>query len=145
MATEVQNPSDQQSLTALVSGIVSDFQDLVKQQLRLTRKEIEADLRKTREAASLFILGSIITLVGALGLCLMLAHLIHWLGLPAGGELSHVPLWAAFAIASAVFLTVGGFTILAGKKKMVAMGTPLHDTAQALKENIEWKTKASPS
>ena len=50
MATEVQNQSEQ-SVAALVGGIVGDVQDLIKQQLELTRKEIEADLRKTREAA----------------------------------------------------------------------------------------------
>jgi hypothetical protein len=145
MATEVCNPSESPTLTSLVSGIVGDIQDLVKQQLRLTRKEIEADLHKTRESASLAILGWVITLGGVLGLCLTSAHLIHWLGLPPGGDLSRVPLWASFAIASAAFLIVGGFVLMAGKKKMDAMGTPLHDTVQALKEDVEWKTKTSPS
>jgi hypothetical protein len=75
----------------------------------------------------------------------MLAHLIHWLGLPPGGDLSHVPLWAAFAIAGAVFLIAGGFLLMVGKKKMDAMGTPLHDTVQALKEDVEWKTTTNQS
>jgi len=143
MATEVPNHPEP-SVTALVSGIVNDMQDLFKQQLRLTRKEIEADLRKSKEAASLFVFGCVIALVGAFGLCLMLAHLINWLGLPAGeSERSHVPMWASYAIAAFVFLIGGGLTILAGKKRMDSMGVPLHETAQALKENIEWKTKTS--
>jgi hypothetical protein len=144
MTPEVHNPAPQ-SVTALVSGIVSDFQDLVKQQLRLTRTEIEADLRKTREAASLYVLGCVLSIAGAVGLCLMLAHLIHWLGLPPGSDLSRVPLWAGFAIASAVFLIIGGFILAAGKRKLDSAGTPLEATVQALKEDIEWKTRTNAS
>jgi len=145
MATEVQNPSESPTLTSLVSGIVHDFQDLVKQQLRLTRKEIGADFRMTREAASIAVWGCIISLAGVVGLCLTLAHLIHWLSLPPGVELAHIPLWVCFAIAAVVFLIVGGVVLRAGKKTMDAMGTPLHETVQALKEDVEWKTKTNPS
>lgn len=144
MATEVQNHSEH-SVTSLVSGIVSDMQDLFKQQLRLTRQEIEADFRKTKEAASLLVVGVITTMLGAFAACLMLAHLLHWLGAPAGDDRSSLPLWASFAVVGILFLIGGGLAIMAGKKRMDAVGIPLHETAQALKENIEWKTKASPS
>jgi len=144
MATEVQHQSEQ-SVTSLVSGIVSDIQDLVKQQLRLTRQEIETDLRKSKEPVSLLAVGWLICLVGAFAICLMLAHLFHWLGAPSGSDPSSLPLWASFAIVASLFLIVGGGLMMAGKKKLEAIGTPLHETVQALKENIEWKTKASPS
>jgi len=144
MATEVQDRSEQ-SLASLVSGIVNDFQDLVKQQLRLTRQEIEADLRKTKEAASFLALGWGLAVLAALAACLMVAHLFHWLGMPAGADPSSLPLWASFALTSALFLVAAGFAIVGGKKKIQAIGNPLHDTTQALKENLEWKTKTSPS
>ena len=139
MATEVQNYSEQ-SVTSLVSGIVNDFQDLVKQQLRLTRQEIETELRKSKEPVLLLAAGWLICHLGGFAICLMLALLLHWLGAPAGTDPSSLPLWASFALVGSLFLIVGGAMLMAGKKKMEAIGTPMHETVQALKENIEWKT-----
>jgi H+/Cl- antiporter ClcA len=144
MATEVQHYSEQ-SVTSLVSGIVSDFQDLVKQQLRMTRQEIETELRKSKESVLLLAAGWLICLLGGFALCLMLAHLLHWLGGPAGMDLSSLPLWACFALVGSLLLIGGGAMLLVGKKKMEAIGTPMHETVQALKENIEWKTNKRPS
>ncbi len=144
MATEVQNHADP-SIASLVGGIVSDVQDLVKQQLRLTRQEVETDLRKSKEPVSLLAIGFAFCLAGAFVACLMLAHLLHWLGAPAGTDPSYLPLWASYAIAGSVFLIGGGAIVFAAKKKFEAIGTPLRDTAQALKENLEWKTRTNPS
>jgi len=144
MATEVQNYSEQ-SVTSLVSGIVSDFQDLVKQQMRLTRQEIEADLRKTKEGVSSLAIGGGLALLGAFAGCLAVAHLLHWLAAPAGSDPSSLPLWASFAITALLFLSGAGIAFVAGKKKLDALRNPLPDTSLAMKENLEWKTKPSPS
>jgi hypothetical protein len=141
MASEVQNQTEQQSLTTLVSGIVGDFQDLVKQQMQLTRREIEADLRKTREAASLWAVGIGILVIGAIPLCLMLVHLIHWLATPAAEmarqDPATLPLWVCHAIVGVVLVAVGWCLLLAGKKKIDAVHM-LDQTTQGLKENVQW-------
>jgi len=139
MALEVQDRAEP-TVTSLVSGILSDAQDLFKQQIRLARQEIETDLRKSKEAVSFFAIGWTICLMGAFSLCLMTAHLLNWLGAPQGVDPSSIPLWAGYALVSGICLGAGGMTLLMGKKKVDDMGTPLHETAQALKENIEWKT-----
>ncbi len=147
MATEVSNQTEP-SVTSLLGGIVSDFQDLVKQQMALTRHEIVTDIRKGKEAASLLAAGMAITVLGVFALCMMLAHLLHWLATPAGaaaGDPSYLPLWASFGLVGGAFVIGGGFTVMAGKKKLDSVSDPLHDTSQGLKENIEWKTKARPS
>jgi len=140
MATEVQNHTEP-SLTSLVSGIVNDIQDLVKQQLQLTRREIEEDLRKTKEAASILALGLGIAFLGAIPFCLMLVHLLHWLCLPPGSaaDPSHLPLWGCFAIVGGLLTAVGASVAFLGKKKLDTLH-PLDHTAHALKENLEWKT-----
>jgi len=141
MATEVQNHSDA-SVATLVSGIVTDVQDLIKQQLQLTRKEIEADFRKTREAASLLVVGLGVLFFGGFALCLMLAHLIHHLTLPAGHVSSFdpaaIPLWGCYGIVAAVLLVVGGGLAFAGKKKFDSFNPLPDESAQVLKENVEW-------
>jgi hypothetical protein len=141
MATEVQNHPEQ-SMASLVGGIVGDFQDLIKQQLALTRKEIEADLRKTREAATLLGVGIGLALFGCFALCLMLAHLIHFLTTPAVARASlepaAIPLWGCYGLVTVVLLGVGGALAFAGKKKFDSFNPLPDESAQALKENIEW-------
>lgn len=144
MATEVQNHHDE-SMASLVGGIVNDVQDLLKQQMCLTRQEIEGDLSKAKAPAALLATGFAFCLAGTFVLCLMVAHLIHWVGAPTGTDLSYLPLWASYAIAAAIFLIAGGAIMLTAKKKFEAIGTPLRDTTQALKENFEWKTRTNPS
>jgi len=139
MATEVQNQQDSNSVAGLVSGIVTDVQDLIKQQLQLTRKEIEADFRKTREAASLLIAGIGVAFFGGFALCLMLAHLMHFLTTPVGvRDPATLPLWACHGIVAAVLLVVGGGMAFAGKKKFDSFNPLPDESAQVLKENIEW-------
>jgi hypothetical protein len=138
MATEVQNHPEQ-SVTSLVGGIVTDVQDLIKQQLALTRKEIEADLRKTREAASLLFAGIGMALFGCFAFCLMLAHLIHHLATPAAlRDAAAIPLWACYGIVTVVLLGGGCVMAFAGKKKFDSFNPLPDESAQVLKENIEW-------
>jgi len=140
MATEVQHPPTDQSLSSLVTGIVSDFQDLVKQQLLLTRKEIEADLRKSAEAASLWVAGMVTLLLSGFTACLMLAQLIHWLASPPGTDPASVPLWVCYLIVCAVLVTVGWCLMLAGRKAFQTVHPLENPATEALKENVEWLT-----
>jgi hypothetical protein len=139
MATEVQNRSEP-SMTSLVSGIVSDMQDLVKQQFLLMRREIEEDLRKSTEAASIFALGAGLLLLGGIPLCLMVVHLIHWLASPAGTDPALFPLWACHGVVGAVLLVIGGVLIGAARQKMKSVNPLQNPATEALKENVEWLT-----
>jgi hypothetical protein len=106
----------------------------------LTRKEIEADFRKTREAASVLALGVGFFFLGAIVFCLMLAHLIHFLTIPAGyvRDTATIPLWGCYGIVAAVFLVAGGCIAFVGKKKFDSFNPLPVESAQVLKENIEW-------
>jgi len=123
-----------------VSGIVSDFKDLVKQQLRLTRQEIETVLTRSKLPVSLLAVGQAVCYVGAFAVCLTLAHLIHWLASPAGADPASLPLWVSYGIAASLFLIAGVAIILMGKQKFDALGPPLREMVQALEDNFEWKT-----
>lgn len=141
MATEVQN-NPEQSMASLVGGIVGDVQDLIKQQLALTRKEIESDLRKTREAATLLAVGVGLALFGCFAVCLMMAQLIHQLTTPAHLQAlqdpAAIPMWGCYGIVAVVLLGVGGALAFAGKKKFDSFNPLPDESAQVLKENIEW-------
>jgi len=139
MATEVQNHSER-SVSSLVSGIVTDMQDLIKQQFQLTRREIEEDLRKSKEAASLIALGAGICFLGAMALCFMLAYLLHWLTSPPGLDPASLPLWASFGIVGFVFVVIGGSLAYSGRQKFKSVNPMQNPATEALKENVQWLT-----
>jgi uncharacterized membrane protein YqjE len=128
MATDVREDQAHQSLTGLVTGIVHDTQELLKQHLELFRAEVKEDFTKTKQAVIPLTIGVVVMGVAALLLCLTLVYLLHW---AASGRLE---LWHAFAIVTGAFLLAGGALVYAGKKKFDSFN-PLPD--KTLKE-IQW-------
>jgi len=132
MATHIQSDSDV-SLTSLVTGIVGDAQELMRQQLALFQTEIKEDLRKTTEAGSALGVGLAVTLVGSILLCFTLVYLLAW-------AFPQADLWVWFAVVGGVVTAVGAGLTWWAMAKFHSFN-PLPDkTAQSIKENLEWKT-----
>jgi len=132
MATNVHSDTDV-SLTSLVTGIVNDAQELMKQQFAMFQAEVKEDMRKTVEASSALGVGMAVTFVGSILLCFTLVYLLYW-------AFPTAPLWVWFAVVGGVVTAVGGGLVYAAYAKFRSFN-PLPDkTAQALKENLEWKT-----
>lgn len=138
MANEVHAPPES-GFTDLVKGIINDFGALIRQEIRFARTEIRADLAKTREAATVLALGVGTSVLGVALLALMLVYLLHWLSFTeAAADPGRIPLWGCFGIVSALFL-VSGVALMAVGRKMFQSFNPLPDqTAQTVKENVEW-------
>ena len=121
-------------VTTLVSGIVSDAQKLLAQQLSLFQHEIKEDLRKTKNAALPLVIGIVIALIGVTLLGIMVGHLLPWIW-------PQLPLWAGFGIAAGLTLAIGGALVIWGKTQFDSFN-PLPDkTLEALKENVQWGSK----
>jgi H+/Cl- antiporter ClcA len=133
MATQVQSGSDI-SVTSLVGGIVHDAQELMKQQLTLFKAEVKEDLRKTTEASASLVTGLVTTLVGSIVLCFAVAHLLSW-------AFETVPLWVWYAVVGGLVTAVGGALTYAAVQKFRSFNPLPDETVEALKENLEWKTK----
>jgi hypothetical protein len=142
MATDVQRPPEQ-SLNSLVGGIVSDVQTLLKQQLQLTRKEIQTDLVKARQAATMGAIGAMLCVMGGIILSIMLALLLHWSLSPAGIDLGRIPLWGCFGLVGVLLMAGGGIVCFLGMQRADKIGPLLERSTQALEENLEWKTATS--
>jgi hypothetical protein len=136
MATDLKS-AQEPSVTALVTGIISDAEELFKQQFELLKHELRDDLRKTKEAGFMLGLGAWLGLVGAILLVMMLVYLTQWL-------LPHWPLWVCYGIWGGVMLIVGGILFAAGKMKLDSFTPPGEKSAQALKENVQWLTNTNP-
>jgi hypothetical protein len=132
MATDLQSPSQQPSVTALVGGIISDVQDLIRQQAALIGKEIKDDVNKSIGAAISLAAGAGITAMGGLLLCITLALVLdvyvpelHW--------------WGGFAIVGGVLTVVGLVLLYAAVKKFENIKA-MPESVQAIKETVTWQT-----
>jgi len=139
MPNEVHTQSEP-GLTSLLGGIISDFGDLIRQEIRFAKAEFKSDLGKTREAVSILAVGIGIASVSGLLLSWMLVYLLHWLTIPAGDvpDPARLPMWACFGILGGILAVIGGITIRTGLGKFQA-NNPLPDqTVQTVKENVQW-------
>jgi len=139
MANEVHAPEDT-SLTGLLRGIINDLGDLIRQEIRFARTEIKSDVRKAMRAALALAIAAGTTALGVILAALMLVYLIHWLSLPVGTnpDPATIPLWGCYGIVAAVFLAIGAGLGYLGIKSF-QHNNPLPDqTAQSIKENVEW-------
>jgi len=122
------------SLGGLVSGIVHDAQELMNQQFTLFKKEVKEDFQKMRDAMVVLALAGGVLLVGSIILALTLVHLVAWC-FPTW------PQWYSYAIVGGGITGVGSLLAFQGYSKLTRV-SPLPDqTAKALEENLEWKTK----
>jgi len=132
MATDVRNAPGG-SVTGLLGDIINDAQDLIRQQLALFRQEIRDDLQKTRDGAIALGIGIGVIAMGGLLLLLMLPLLLNWL-VPA------IPLWGCFGIIGAAAAAIGVGLLFAGMQRFKSIHPLSDQSAQALKENLQWTT-----
>jgi hypothetical protein len=139
MPTDLENHPDQ-SLAALVTGIVHDIQELVEKQVRLARHDLETGLQKVKSASLLAAAGAVVLVPGLVLLAAMAALGLHWLGSPPGTDTATIPLWVCFGLVGGAFILAGGGLILAGSNKVSSQNALPAQSVKALEENLEWKT-----
>jgi len=131
MAVNLQESSEQ-SLTSIVSGIIGDFQELVKQQMDLIKTEVAADVRKTKEAAVALVFGALALFLGCGILLVALVQLLGWL-------VPSCPLWVFYLAVGGAVAVIGGALTFLGWSRFQSVSAD--QSVQALQENLEWKTK----
>jgi hypothetical protein len=131
MTPHVQTGSDP-GLASLATGILHDGQELLKQQFLLFRHEIEAKARQTAEASACMVVGLLLALIGAGLLALTLVFVLV--------EVAHLPHWAAFLVIGVCFSVIGGAVTFVGVTQFQKLTPVPEQTAETLKENLEWTT-----
>ena len=136
MANEVHAPPEDASMSGLLRGIINDMGDLIRQEIRFARSEFKSDARKLTRASAVLALGAGAAAIGVVLVALMMVHLIHTLS--GSPDTASIPLWGCYGIVAAVFLVVGSGVAWVGYKALQS-NNPLPDqTAQSVKENVEW-------
>jgi len=129
----VENRMANASTGRLLSGIVSDVEDLVQQQFALFKHEIKDELREAKNAFLPVIAGTAVLLLGAFMLCFTLVYVLNF----ATG----LELWACFAIVTAVLGAAGGITLAVGMQRLRELPPVAEEAVEELKENVRWLTK----
>ncbi len=112
----------------LMSGIVDDVQELIKQEAALLKHEVRMEIRSAVAAIALMAAGGAIALFGALLLSFMLVYLINFLA-------PSVPLWGCFAIVGCVVLLIGLVMTGIGREKLRSGTLFPRETVATIKEN----------
>jgi len=133
MAQEtVSPPPEGQSVTGLVSGIIGDAQELMKQQMALVRAEIKADFRRTVAAATLVAVGALAALPAVFLLCNLFVYLLH--------EEAGLTRWASYGIVGGVFVVLSAVLIGVGIQRFRSFNPLPDQSVEAFKENVRWMT-----
>jgi len=130
MATDVTDQNT--TVTGLVSGIIDDTQRLFKQQAELLKADIKKDIKEAKDAGVSMMAAGALLGSGGLLLLFMLVYLLH--------EVVKLPLWGSFGIVGGVLALAGGIAFYRGRQKLETLNPLPENSAQALQENLQWKT-----
>jgi protein-S-isoprenylcysteine O-methyltransferase Ste14 len=132
MATDLH--SETAPVTELVTGILHDAQELVKQQLAMFRVEIRQEIQKAKAAAGELMVGAVVALLAGILLGVALSLLLPWLW-------PELPVWAGFAIVGGILAAVAFGLLAAGRKTLETVHPAPEKAVEALKENVQWIMK----
>ena len=132
MATETVTPPEGQSVTGLVSGIISDAQELLKQQVALVRAELKADFRRTLGAAALLAVGGVCAVPALFLVCNMFVFMLH--------ELAGLSVWASYGIVGGAFVVLAVVLVGVGIQRFRSFNPMPDQSVEAFKENVRWMT-----
>jgi hypothetical protein len=132
MATETVNAPDGQSVTGLVSGIVADAQELIKQQIALVRAEIKADIQRIVRALIILGAGALAAVPAMFLVCNMIVFMLH--------ELAGLSVWASYGIVGGVFVVLSAVLIGISIQRFRSFNPLPEQSVEAFKENVRWMT-----
>jgi hypothetical protein len=119
----------------LVSDLMADVKQLIRQELALAKHEVRGEVRKAMGALIALGAGVGLAALGGLLLIIMVVHLLH--------ALTPLPLWACYGIVGGLCAIVGFIMLYLGKRQIAQIEIVPPQTMATMKENARWiKEKA---
>jgi len=133
----VDHRADSPSVAELVSGLVSDAQQLVRREIDLAKQEVTNEIDKARQGAIALGIGAGVAAIGAILLALTLVHLLN--------EVLNLSLWVSYLIVGGLFAAIGAFLLIQGINRMKQIDPVPHETIESVRKDVEWIKEQSPS
>jgi uncharacterized membrane protein YqjE len=121
-------PDNQESVGALISGLLQDLQELVRGEVQLARTEFREDAMTAGRALGSIAAGAFVGVTGFIFLMLGVTYLIN----------KELEMWLSAGIVGAVLAIIAAVMISAGRKKLSDSNFKPEQTIETLKEDREW-------
>lgn len=127
------NGASAPSVQFLLGGIASDIRQLLRQEVQLARCELYEEWRKLRIVLCAVAAGFVLLASSVLPLGFACVYLLE--------ALFGLPTWAAFALVGGGLFVAGLGALGLAAYKVVTIRVIPPQTAETLKENVEWLRK----
>jgi hypothetical protein len=117
----------------LLSGLVSDVEDLVQEQFALFRAEIKKEAREARQALVPAFAGAGLLALGVFLLAFALVYVLN--------AATQLPLWGCFGIVAICLGIAGGIALAVGLQRLRQLTPVAEESVEELKENVRCLTK----
>lgn len=119
----------------LLSGLVTDVEDLIQQQFELFKCEVKKEMREARQALLPTLAGAGIL---AMAIFFLAFAVVYLLNIASGW-----PLWVCFAIVAAGLGIAGGSAFAVGLQRLRQLTPVAEESVEELEENVRWLTKSN--
>ncbi len=120
-----------EGLSSIAGGILTDVQDLVRQEVRLAKAEAREEISKVVTASISFAVAGLLGLLAVIHFSLGLVYAIFHF---SEGK---VPIWGSYAILTLILAAAGGAFFLTGKKKLTTVDFVPRKTISTIKDNYD--------
>jgi hypothetical protein len=132
MALEIEEPV-RKTAASLMVGIVGDLQRLVEQQVQLTRREVEEELRLRATSSAVIAFGMAVLFLAAILLCQAAVHYMYELTNPMAAASGGLSLGSCHAVLAAILGVVGAIIAIIGRAQFIAVGRAPNPATEILK------------
>ena len=115
---------------AVLRGIITDTQTLLRQEVALVRSEVRQDFKAASQVAAGAAVGAVVASMAGLLMCLAIAHYISW-------SFPEIPLWGSY-LSVGLGLGVAAAAILTNVRREARQLEVAPQTINSLKENAKW-------
>lgn len=134
MATDTTENRDGTNVVSLVTNIISDAQELTRKQIELFKVEVQDGAKKAQTIGMLLAAGVAVAVIAGVVLAFGVAG---WIASANPG----LPEWGAQLIVGGILAVIAGVLFGVCKQKLDSFSLVPEKSVEAMKENLEWKTK----
>jgi len=118
------------TFASLLEGLIGDIKTLLREEIRLAKDEIQAEVSKLKTAGVSVIIGAGPAAVGGLLLIFMLVHLLQ--------AVTDLPLWVCYGIVGGLLVSSAALLLFKAKANMSDVHLAPQHTVATMKETATW-------